>query len=75
MNDPIIEEIHQLRDDHAKRFNYDLDAVCEDYMQHQLLMSDRLVRLTPKIITSCSQTLDHTSGTSSYNPYQTITNT
>jgi hypothetical protein len=30
MNDPIIAELHRLRELHAQRFNFDLDLVCED---------------------------------------------
>jgi hypothetical protein len=29
--DPIVEEIHQFREEHAKRFNYDLKAIFEDF--------------------------------------------
>ena len=35
MNDPIIEELRAIRDEHAKKFNYDLKAMCEFYMEHQ----------------------------------------
>lgn len=28
--DPILEEIYRLRDEHAKRFNYDLDTIVAD---------------------------------------------
>ena len=28
--DPILEEVYRLRDEHAKRFNYDLDAIVAD---------------------------------------------
>ena len=34
-NDPIIEELRNIRDEHAKKFNYDLNAICKDYMEHQ----------------------------------------
>ena len=30
MNDPIVDEIHRIRDAHAARFNYDLDAIYQD---------------------------------------------
>ena len=30
MNDPIVEEVRQIRDAHAARFNYDLDAIFRD---------------------------------------------
>jgi hypothetical protein len=48
MKDPIVEEIRRFRDDHAKRFNYDLDAICEDFKSHQYRFDNRLVRLKPK---------------------------
>lgn len=48
MKDPIVEEVRQIRNDHSKRFNYDLDAICEDYKVHQALVSERLVRLKPR---------------------------
>jgi hypothetical protein len=28
--DPIVEEIHKIREAHAKRFNYDLKAIFDD---------------------------------------------
>ena len=27
MNDPIVEEVRRFRDEHARKFNYDLDAI------------------------------------------------
>jgi len=47
MNDPIVAEVRRLRDEHSKLFNYDLDAICEDYKNHQLIVGNRLVRLFP----------------------------
>ena len=32
--DSILDEIRQLRDEHAKKFNYDLNAICEDHRRH-----------------------------------------
>ncbi len=49
MKDPILEAVRQVRDDHSKRFNYDLDAICEDYKARQALVGKRLVRLKPKV--------------------------
>jgi len=48
MKDPILEGVRQVRDDHSKRFDYDLDAICEDYKTHQALVGKRLVRLKPR---------------------------
>jgi hypothetical protein len=30
MNDPIVDEVRQVRDAHAARFDYDLDAIFRD---------------------------------------------
>jgi hypothetical protein len=35
MYDPIVEEIRRYRDEHARRFGYDLDAICADLMVSQ----------------------------------------
>ena len=35
MNDPIVEEVRKYRDEHARQFNYDLDAICTSLMQNQ----------------------------------------
>ena len=31
MNDPIVNEVRKYRDEHSKKFNYDLDAIVADY--------------------------------------------
>jgi hypothetical protein len=48
MKDPIVEEIRRIRDEHAKKFNYDLKAICADIRKQQAQYGDRVVRLTPK---------------------------
>lgn len=48
MKDPIVEEIRGFRDEHAKRFNYDLDAICEDFKAHQIRHARKLIRLESK---------------------------
>jgi len=50
MKDPIVEEIRRIRDEHSKLFNYDLDAICEDYKTRQNKTTKRLVRLKPKLL-------------------------
>jgi len=35
MNDPIIDEVRRVRDEHAARFNYDLDAIFRDIKQRE----------------------------------------
>ena len=47
-NGPIVEQTRQLRDEDARRFNYDLDAICRDLMERQERSDRRLVRRQPK---------------------------
>lgn len=35
MKDPIVEEIHRFREEYAKRFNYDIDAMFADIQAKQ----------------------------------------
>ncbi len=35
MIDPIVEEIHKIREEYAVKFNYDVDAMFEDLQQKQ----------------------------------------
>ena len=46
--DPIVEEVRKARDEYAKRFNYDLDAICRDLQEKQRLGQRRVVSLPPK---------------------------
>ena len=33
--DEILEEIHQIREEHAKAFNYNLNEICNDLRKKQ----------------------------------------
>lgn len=33
--DPIVAEIHRFREQHARRFNYDIHAICDDIRKRQ----------------------------------------
>ena len=35
MNDPIVDEVRRVRDEHAARFNYDLDAIFRDIKEQE----------------------------------------
>ena len=48
MIDPIVEEIRAYRNKHAKKFNYNLGAICDDFKQHQQKYADKLVRFKVK---------------------------
>ena len=46
--DPIVEEIRKIRDEHAARFNYDVDAIFEDIKRLQDESGIPVVSLPPK---------------------------
>lgn len=48
MKDPIVEEIHKYREEHARKFNYDLNAICKDLRAMQREKGLKVVRLPPK---------------------------
>ena len=48
LHDPIVEEVRKARDEYAKKFNYDLDAICRDLQKRQKKHGKRLVSFPPK---------------------------
>lgn len=50
MRDPIVEELHRYREEHARRFDYDIDAICDDLQAMQQTRGLKAVRLPPKRI-------------------------
>ena len=46
--DPIVEEIHRIRDEHAKKFEYDLHAICEDLRKQQITSGRKVVSRQPR---------------------------
>ncbi|OHB79199.1 MAG: hypothetical protein A2Z25_18520 [Planctomycetes bacterium RBG_16_55_9] len=50
MNDPIHEEIHKFRAEYARKFNFDLAAICEDLRALQQSNNLKVVRLPPRRI-------------------------
>ena len=41
--DPIVEEIHRIRDEYAKKFNHDFHAICEDLRKKQSISGHKVV--------------------------------
>jgi len=35
LNDPIVDEIHRLREQHAQEFNFDLEAIYRDLKKRE----------------------------------------
>ncbi len=48
IEDPIIEEVRKARDEYAKQFDYDLDAICLDLKKKQEQPGKKVVSFPPK---------------------------
>jgi hypothetical protein len=46
--DEILDEIHKIREEHAKSFNYDLDAMFVDWQKKQAESEREVVNLSEK---------------------------
>ncbi len=46
--DSIVAEIHKYRDEYAKKFNYDIHAICQDIRKKQGKKGHRVLSLPPK---------------------------
>ncbi len=46
--DPIVEAVRKVRERHAARFAYDLDAICQDLKKQEQQGSRKVVSLTPR---------------------------
>ena len=45
INDPIVNEVRKIRDELAKKFNYDVDAIFSDLREKQKKYGNRIVNL------------------------------
>jgi hypothetical protein len=48
MSDPILEEIWKARDEHARRFGYDMKKICADLKRIEKQSGRRVVTRKPK---------------------------
>ena len=46
--DPIVEEVRRVREAHAARFNYDLDAIVRDLREQQKNSGRTYITLPPR---------------------------
>lgn len=47
MTDPIVDEVRRVRDAHAARFNYDLDAIFRDIKEQEKASGRTFVSFAP----------------------------
>ena len=53
--DPILEEIWKARDEHARRFNYDVKKICADLRRIEKQSGRRVVTRKPKRSSTASK--------------------
>jgi acid stress-induced BolA-like protein IbaG/YrbA len=41
--DEVVEEIYTIREEHAKAFNYDLQAICDDLRKKQAVSKRQVI--------------------------------
>lgn len=46
--DPIVEEVRKVREEHAARFNYDLEAIYRDLKEQEIKSSRLFVFYSPR---------------------------
>ncbi|MBI5604427.1 MAG: hypothetical protein HY879_13860 [Deltaproteobacteria bacterium] len=54
MKDPIVEEVRKARQDHAKRFNHNLFAICKDLKKIEKESGHKIVSLPSRLLTKAS---------------------
>jgi len=50
MNDPIVDEVRRIRDEHAAGFNYDLHAIYLDLKEQEKASGITFVSFPPRLI-------------------------
>jgi hypothetical protein len=47
-DDPIVAELHAIREAHAKKFNYDLDAIFTDIKEYEKKIKEQRAERSKK---------------------------
>jgi hypothetical protein len=47
-NDPIVEEVRKVREEHAARFDFDLERIFQDLKEQEKKGGRKVVSLPPK---------------------------
>jgi hypothetical protein len=55
--DPILEEVWKARDEHARRFGYDLKKICADLQKIEKQSGRRVVKRKTKRASAASSTM------------------
>ncbi len=55
LTDPIIDELRAVRDEHAARFNYDVEEIFRDIQAQQEASGREYVRLPPRRVVAVQE--------------------
>lgn len=46
--DPIVEELHRIREEHAREFNFDIAAIYEDLKKQEAKSDRKIISSLPR---------------------------
>ena len=49
INDPIVAEVRKIRQEHAAKFNYDIDAIYKDLKSRETRSKRKAISRPPKL--------------------------
>ncbi|MFO1429167.1 MAG: hypothetical protein U1F76_03350 [Candidatus Competibacteraceae bacterium] len=55
IEDPIVKEIHKIRQEYAAKFGFDVAAICADYREREKKSKLKLVSCPPKRIAESAE--------------------
>lgn len=58
MIDPIVDEVRKHRAEHARRFNFDLHAICADIQKMEATCGHTVVSLPPRMLDAAIDQLE-----------------
>lgn len=61
MEDPIVEEVRRIREEHAAQFDYDIDAIFADYKRLEAESKRKQVSFGPRRIEKPIPSTEHAS--------------
>lgn len=50
IDDPIVAEVRRVRQEHAAKFNYDLEAIYRDLKEKEKTSGRKYVRYPPRVV-------------------------
>ena len=58
MIDPIVDEVRKYRAEHARRFNFDLHAICAEIQRMEATCGHTVVSLPPRMLDAAIEQLE-----------------